>query len=509
MENAGFLSIVPPIIAITLAILTREVLLSLFIGVLSGSFILAAFSPSQTLYKTFELICISVADPELWNIRVILVIVMLGGLVGLLKKSGGSLAFANWVAQRIHSRRGAQATAYIMGIIIFFDDYFNSLTIGSVMRPITDRYKVSREKLAYILNSTAAPVCILAPISSWVAYVVSLISTGFKDAGVETQPFSMFLFSIPYNFYAWTAIFMVALIIFSKLEYGPMAKAENRTMATGETYDSSQQGAIDDDFKYMKTSSKGHVIDLIFPMILLFGGTIFFMIATGGYFEKEMTIAHAFHETDAASSLVYGTFLAIVGSILLMQVRKSVSVKSSLDALILGMKSMFFAVCILICAWSIGKVCSELGTGQYLGGLISGNVPAFIIPIAIFLLSCFIAFSTGASWGTFAIMLPIAIPMAVASGANMEACISAVLGGGVFGDHCSPLADITILSATGAACNHIDHVRTQVPYAVTVAACTSLGFLTVGLLDSLLIAWGVTLISFLLAIIILHKIWKG
>ncbi len=508
MENAGFLSLIPPLIAISLAILTKEVLLSLFIGVISGSFILSSFSLPQTMFKSFDLICISVADPELWNIRVILVIVMLGGLVGLLQKSGGSAAFANWVAGKIHSRRSAQSAAWIMGILVFFDDYFNSLTIGTVMRPITDRYKISREKLAYILDSTAAPVCILAPVSSWVAYVVSLISTGFKDAGIESQPFSAFLVSIPYNFYAWTAILMVGLIIFTKLEYGPMSKAENRAMTTGETYDASQQGALDDDFKYMKISKKGHIMDLVFPMILLFGGTVFFMIYTGGYFEKEMSIGQAFHETDAASSLIYGTFLAIIVAIVMMQVRKSVSMKSSLDAMVLGMKSMFFAVCLLVCAWSIGKVCSELGTGEYLGGLVGGNVPPYIIPFLIFLFSCFTAFSTGASWGTFAIMMPIAIPLAVASGASMEACIAAVLGGGVFGDHCSPLADTTILSSTGAACNHMDHVRTQVPYAITVAVCAALGFLMVGLLDSPLIGWVVTLGSFLLATVILHKIWK-
>ncbi len=471
MESAGFWSIVPPLIAITLAILTREVLLSLFIGVLSGSLILSSFSFTQTIFKTFDLICISVADPELWNIKVILVVVMLGGLVGLLQKSGGSSAFANWVAGKIHSRRSAQSAAWIMGILVFFDDYFNSLTIGTVMRPITDRYKISREKLAYILDSTAAPVCILAPVSSWVAYVVSLISTGFKDAGIENQPFSAFLLSIPFNFYAWTAILMVGLIIFTKLEYGPMAKAENRAITTGETYDATQQGALDDDFKYMKVSKKGHIIDLVLPMILLFGGTIFFMIYTGGYFDKEMSIGQAFHETDAASSLVYGTFLAIIVAIVLMQVRKSVNIKSSLDAMVLGMKSMFFA-------------------------------------FAIFLFSCFTAFSTGASWGTFAIMMPIAIPLAVASGASMEACISAVLGGGVFGDHCSPLADTTILSSTGAACNHMDHVRTQVPYAITVAVCAALGFLVVGLFDSVLMGWAVTLGCFLISTILLHKIWK-
>lgn len=507
MENFGFLSIIPPIIAITLAIVTKEVLLSLFIGVLSGGLILSAFAPLQAMIKTFEIICKSVADPELWNIKVILVVVMLGGLVGLLNKSGGSKAFAGWVSNRIHSRRGAQSATWIMGILIFFDDYFNSLTIGTVMRPATDRYKISREKLAYILDSTAAPVCILAPVSSWVAYVSSLIASGFKTEGIQEQPFSAFLHSIPYNFYAWTAILMVGLVIFTKIEFGPMAQAEKRAVTTGKTYDTSQQGASDDDFKYMAISRKGHIMDLLVPVGILFAGSIFFMIYTGGYFGSEKTIGEAFHETDAASSLIYGTFFAIVGGIILFRARKSVMITDSINAMVIGMKSMFVAVCLLVMAWTIGSVCSELGTGQYLGSLIGDNVPGSVIPVAIFLFSCFTAFSTGASWGTFAIMIPIAIPLAVATDANMSACIAAVLGGGVFGDHCSPLADTTILSSTGAACNHMDHVKTQIPYAMTVAVCAAVGFLLAGILHTPFIPWITTLVLFSLLLVILHKFW--
>lgn len=507
MENFGFLSIIPPIIAITLAIVTKEVLLSLFIGVLSGGLILKNFAPFEAIIKTFDIMFKSVADPELWNIKVIMVVALLGGLVGLLNKSGGSKAFADWVSNRIQSRKGAQCATWIMGILIFFDDYFNSLTIGTVMRPATDSYKISREKLAYILDSTAAPVCILAPVSSWVAYVTSLIASEFKNAGIEQQPFSAFLHSIPYNFYAWTAILMVGLIIFSKLEYGPMARAEKRAMATGQTYDTALPGASDNDFKFMSISSKGNVLDLLLPVGVLFIGSMFFMIYTGGYFGSAKSISEAFHETDAASSLIYGTFFAIIVGIILFRARKSVNIIDSVEAMVIGMKSMFVAICLLVMAWTIGSVCTELGTGQYLGSLIGSSVHSSVIPIAIFLFSCFTAFSTGASWGTFAIMIPIAIPLAVATNANMDACIAAVLGGGVFGDHCSPLADTTILSSAGAGCNHMDHVRTQIPYAAVVAISAAIGFIFAGIFKTPFLPWIITLILFLSLVVALHKFW--
>ena len=430
MEHFGFLSLLPPLIAITLAIITKEVLLSLFIGILAGGFILTGYAPVDTMIRVFEIIQKSVADPELWNIKVILVVVLLGGLVGLLNKSGGSVAFAGWVAQRIHSRKGAQGAAWIMGIIVFFDDYFNSLTIGTVMRPVTDRFKVSREKLAYILDSTAAPVCILAPVSSWVAYVVSLIAAGFTAAGITDQPFSAFLQCVPYNFYAWLAILMVGTIIFTKVEYGPMAEVEKRALTTGKTYDDTHAGASDDDFKDMEVSDKASVIDLVLPVVLLFAASVFFMIYTGGYFGSEKTIGEAFHETDAAASLIYGSFISLLSGIILYRARKSVTVTDSMAAMVVGMKSMFVAVCLLIMAWTIGGVCEALGTGAYLGSLIGSSIPGSVIPVLIFLFSCFTAFSTGASWGTFAIMMPIAIPLAVATDANVSACIAAVLGGG-------------------------------------------------------------------------------
>lgn len=505
-QSFGWLAILPPIIAITLAITTKEILLSLFLGVFSGGLVLSGYNPIGALTKTIEIIANSLGDAE-FRIRVVIVVVLLGGLVGLLNKSGGSRAFAGWVASKISSRTGAQGATWVMGILVFFDDYFNSLTIGSVMRPVTDRFKVSREKLAYILDSTAAPVCILAPISSWVAYVVSLIAGAYEVAGIDEPAFGVFLSTIPYNFYAWTAILMVGIVIFTKTEFGPMARAEKRTIETGCTYDNSVVGASDDDFKDMVISEKGKVYDLLLPIITLFAVTILFMLQTGGYFAEGVTISEAFNNTDAASSLIYGTLLGIVVAIITYKAHGSVTVTDSMAALVMGMKSMFFACCLLTMAWTIGGICEELKTGDFLASLLADSLPAGMIPVLIFGLSCFTAFSTGASWGTFAIVIPIAVPLAIATGAHIPICIAAVLGGGVFGDHCSPLADTTILSSTGAACNHLDHVKTQLPYAVTVAASAAVGFLLAGYLESPFIPFLVTLGMFFCSVIILHKIW--
>jgi Na+/H+ antiporter NhaC len=284
-----------------------------------------------------------------------------------------------------------------------------------------------------------------------------------------------------------------------------MARAERRALTTGQIYDESQSGAADDDFKVLVVSEKGKASDLVIPVIVLFAASIFFMIYTGGYFDGGLTIGESFYETDAATSLIYGTFLSILVGITIYKVRGSVTISDSMKAFVVGMKSMFFAVVLLTMAWSIGGISEALGTGEYLVSLIGDSVGGGIIPFAIFLLACFIAFSTGSSWGTFAIMLPIAIPLAHATGADMSASIAAVLAGGVFGDHCSPLADTTILSSTGAACNHLDHVRTQLPYAVTVAFSSGIGFLLAGYMHSPLIPFLVAGAVFVASLLLLNK----
>lgn len=500
----GFLTILPPILAITFAILTKDVLLSLFIGVSVGGLILVDYNPLAALISVFEIIFDVLGDGE-WNVRVIMVCVLLGAFSGLLQVSGGAFAFADWLAQRIKGRVGAQAVTWVMGLIVFFDDYFNSLTIGTVMRPVTDKFKISREKLAYILDSTAAPVCIIAPVSSWVAYVSSLVAAAFVTAGVTDQPFAVFLKTIPYNFYALGAIFMVPLIIFSKREYGPMAKAERRAVEEGLPFNTESDGSVQDDFKDLECSKKGTVSDMIVPVLVLFFGSFGFILYTGGFFDGGVSFAEAFNESDIVSSLIYGIFLSLLVAIIMYQIKGTVKVLVSTQAMVIGMKTMFYAFVILTLAWSIGTICDELGTGEYLANLAGGVIPGSLTPFLIFILACFIAFSTGASWGTYAIMIPIAVPLAIATDANMVISIAAVLSGGVFGDHCSPLADTTILSSVGAGVNHMDHVTTQLPYAVTVGLSAAVGFLLAGFMNNPLIPLAVTIGLVLLATLVLSS----
>lgn len=499
----GILAVLPPIIAIVFAMLTKDVLLSLFLGITFGALTLAQYNPFVALIKIFEVVFGVLGDGE-GNVRVLLIVLFIGALIGLLQKSGGSLAFANWVGTKVKSRKGAQGLTWFMGLVIFFDDFFNSLTIGAVMRPVTDRFKISREKLAYILDSTAAPVCIMAPVSSWVAYIISLIAGAFAIEGITDKPFKVFIETIPYNFYAWAAIFMVVVVIFTKIEFGPMKEAEKRAMKSSKVLDGVSEGVVDDDIKNLICSDKGKVIDMIVPIVIMFGASIYFMLYTGGYFKGGLSIAEAFYETDSASALVYGIFLSVVGAVVLYKIRGTVSISESIAAIVVGMKSMFFAIFFMTLAWSIGTICGDLDTAGYLVSLLGDNVSGTYIPVLIFLLACFTAFCTGSSWGTYAIMIPISISMAMATDANLALTISAVLSGGVFGDHCSPLADTTILSSAGAGVDHMEHVRTQFPYAFTCGGCAAIGFTVAGMTEGPIVPLIVTGVVFVASTYLLN-----
>ncbi|WP_227765439.1 Na+/H+ antiporter NhaC family protein [Zhaonella formicivorans] len=494
MENYGLVSVLPPLVAIVLAIVTREVYLSLLLGILVGTFILNEGNILLMFTKAFDIMFEKVGDP-VWNIRTIIYTLMLGSIIGLAVKSGGSEAFARWAGNKIKSRRSGQAVTFLSGIIIFLDDYFNCLIVGSVLRPVCDRFKISREKLAYITDSTAAPVVILMPISSWVAYIIGLLGDQFKQLNITSvTPFMQFVYTIPYNLYAWLTLIMVGVIIFTNLEYGPMAKAEKRAIVTGKMYEETSTAPPGDDFNNIKVSSKGKAVDMFFPIIALVATVAIFMLYTGKYFDGGITIGQAFQQTDSVTALVYGTFATLVLTVLFYQVRGVVSIIDSMEGVIQGMKAMMGGLVILALAWTIGGVTSELGTGAYVAEVVSKNLPVDIIPATIFIVACFMAFSTGTSWGTFAIMIPIAVPLALASGASMTMCLAALFSGAIFGDHCSPLSDTTILSSTGAGCPHVDHVRTQLPYALTVAACAFVGFLIAG--------WGFTGEGFILPFLV-------
>jgi len=489
-QNFGALSLLPPLIAIGLAIWTKQVILSLFIGVAVGAFVFNNYAVLPAFFDLIERIVAQMTDD--WQARVLIFTCLLGGIIGLVQKSGGFRSFGDWAGKRVKSRKGAQVLTWLAGVVIFFDDYFNTLTVGSVMRPLTDRYRVSREKLAYIVDSTAAPVCILIPISTWVAYVVSLIAAEFSNAGIDTSPFLAYITSIPYNLYAIAAVVMVVMIAATDLEFGPMAKAEKRAMLTG---DVSRPGVTEvpgQDIALLKPAEKGSASDMFLPIITLVAVTIIGILYTGGFFDGA-SFQEAVGDADSATALLYATLLANAVAVVWYAARKVVPVIESMEAIATGIKSMVPALCILILAWAIGGVSSDLGTGAYVAEIVGSTLPGWSIPVILFIVACFIAFSTGTSWGTFAIVMPLAVPIGLQTHADLLVVIGAVLAGGIFGDHCSPISDTTVLSSTGSACNHIDHVTTQIPYAVVAAACAAVGFLVAGFVPNAILAVVVTL----------------
>ena len=510
-------SIIPPLLTIILAIVTKEVLLSLFLGVFTGSLIIANWNPLHAMNEMITLLVGDYTDDEEfvisgsltdpWNVEVLIICIMLGGLIGLMVRSGGSLAFGELLSKRIKTKKGAQTTAWLIGIMIFFDDYFNALTNGSIMRPITDKYGVSREKLSYIVDSTSVGICLIVPISSWVAFITSLIADSYRSAGIEGDPFKTFVMSIPYNYYAILSILMVMVVIIFGMDFGPMAKAEKRTKETGEVCDMTFSGgdADEDDFSSIEVK-KGKANDLLAPILLLILLAFAFMLWTGGFF-GEWDFLEAVNNMDGMLALVLAISLAVIYAIISYAVKRLSTIKDSLAAFVVGTKSMIYVLIILAFAWSIGGVCAELGTDEFVGSLFSDTVPAFLVPLIIFAFSCAMTFSTGASWGTFAIMLPIAIPLAVSMDVSILACITAVIGGGGFGNHCSPLADTAILSSASSNIRHTDHIKTQIPYSVTCALCAFVGYILSGLMDNFVIPLVATLGVFMVAVFILSRLF--
>lgn len=520
MEHAfGWLSIVPPVVAITLALATKEVFGSLLIGIFSGYFIFVNFAPaeiSEGLASTnpifgpfLEMVNSIIANAgDSWNMAILLFLAILGGLVAIITVAGGSAAYGEWAAKRVKTRSGAQLSTFLLGCIIFIDDYFNSLTVGTVMRPVTDRYRISRAKLAYILDSTAAPVTILVPVSSWVATIISIMEPSLESEGFTLSGLSGFMSTLPYNFYAWLTLIMVVVIAVSKLEFGPMARFEAKAMLTGELQEDREATPPGDDFSNLEISQKGSPLDLILPIAALIVLTLIAMLYTGGYFGSDTTMWQAFGDTDSATSLLYGGIGALLFCLILFVPRKLMTYGQFMNAFVQGVKSMVPAFSILILAWTFGSVLRDDGlqTGTFVANVVGTTISAWLLPAIIFIVSCFIAFATGTSWGTFAIMLPIAIPICANVNPEMiSLMMAAVLAGAVYGDHCSPISDTTILSSTGAACHHIDHVATQTPYASLVAGISIIGFLVAGITNSALISFPVSLALLLAALKILHS----
>ena len=486
------LSILPAVIALGLAIITRRVLISLGVGIVFGALLLADFSVANSatyIFNTTKSVVIEDGGINTWNMSILGFLLLLGMITALLTLSGGTRAFANWALEHIKDKRGASLLAAFLGIFIFIDDYFNSLAVGAVSRPVTDRFNVSRSKLAYILDSTAAPMCILMPLSSWGAYIMTIIAGILLSHGVaDYSALGAYVRLIPMNFYAVFSLLMVFAVIWFKLDIGLMKTHEQEAEKNGSIRGNENEVADLKDELGIDESIKGKVSDLVLPIVALIAATLFFMLYSGNQSlaasELPFSILGAFENTDVGSSLCYGALVGLLLSLITV-IKQKLAFTEIARALWIGARSMFGAIVILFFAWSIGTVIGDMKTGAYLSSLAQGNIAVEWLPVIIFVLAGAMAFSTGTSWGTFGIMLPIAGDMAASTDISlMLPMLSAVLAGSVFGDHCSPISDTTILSSTGARCKHIDHVATQLPYALLVAGISAAGFVTLGFTGS-------------------------
>ncbi len=490
-----WLSIIPPLLAIGFAVLTRKVYLSLFIGILSGALIINQFSIKSSFVDVFQTIWGVVSDVE-WNVPILIFVLLLGGLTSLLSNSGATERFSLWALSRVKTRVAAQFVTVFTGITIFIDDYFNSLAVGQIARPITDAHGVSRSKLAYLIDSTGAPICILIPLSSWGAYVFSLLVQPINEYNLGIEPFTAFLMIVPANYYAIMALLIVFLTIYWQIDFRTMRKHEEKAL---EEMDHNLKAEAQKNIAPIS-----HAFDLMLPILTLVISTIIFFLFSGNYFTTNVSMMQATGDGDIVSALVYGGLLAILVTAILYLPTEKLKVKSFIIAFFNGVWKMSGAALILVLAWSIGNIIENLETGTFLATLVEGNVPLWLLPVALFLLACIMAFATGTSWGTFAIMIPIAV--SIIGEIHPEwilPAIGAVLAGSVFGDHCSPISDSTILSSVGAECNLMDHVTTQIPYALTAAGASSIGYIVFGLTSNVFIGLGVSilvLVSFLFAV---------
>lgn len=491
-------SLVPPIVAIALALITKEVYSSLFIGILMGALFASDFSFEGTMNHVLEEGIVKVLSDS-YNVGILVFLVILGTMVCLMNRAGGSAAFGRWAARKIRSRVGAQLATIALGVLIFIDDYFNCLTVGSVMRPVTDKHRISRAKLSYLIDATAAPVCIIAPISSWAAAV-----TGFVKG---EDGFSLFISAIPYNFYALLTIVMMIALALMKVDYGPMALHERNAILKGDLFTTGASPYDNESEK--EAESKGKVIDLLIPIICLIVFCVIGMIYTGGFFSGTDFIT-AFSQSDASVGLALGSFFGLVVTIILYMIRRVLSFKKCMACLPEGFKAMVPAILILTFAWSLKAMTDSLGAGAFVKQAVKQSADSFMmfLPAIIFLVGCGLAFATGTSWGTFGILIPIVVDVFSATSHElMIISISACMAGAVCGDHCSPISDTTIMASAGAQCEHVNHVSTQLPYAITVAAISFLVYILAGFVQSPWICLPVGIVL-LVGFLFLMKYWQ-
>ena len=483
-----FWALFPPVIAILLALLTKEVYSSLFIGILVGGFFYANGNPEVAMnHILVDGVIGSLSDS--WNVGILVFLVILGMMVCLMNKAGGSQAFGEFAAKHIKSKVGAQIATIILGCFIFIDDYFNCLTVGSVMKPVTDKHKVSREKLAYLIDATAAPICIIAPISSWAAAV-----TGFVEG---EDGFQLFVKAIPYNFYAILTIIMMFALIFMKTEFGPMKK-----------YEEDMLKSFEDKKEESSAKANGKVIDLVLPIVVLIASCIIAMIYTGGFFDG-VSFKDAFADSDASVGLVLGSTVALMITLIFYMVRKVLNLKKCMECLPEGFKAMVPAILILTFAWTLKAMTDSLGAGAYVEGLVKGSAEGLMsfLPAVVFLVACFLAFATGTSWGTFGILIPIVVDVFGSTDSTLLIIsISACMAGAVCGDHCSPISDTTIMASAGAQCDHVKHVSTQLPYAVFVAVISFITYIVAGYTKSAWISLPFGIVAVFLGLLIMKNI---
>jgi len=491
-------ALIPPVVAIVLALITKEVYSSLFVGIVVGGLFYANFNPVKA-YTTIinDGFIAKVADA--WNVGILIFLVALGTVVILVNKAGGSAAYGRWASKRIKTRRGAALATFGLGVLIFVDDYFNCLTVGSVMRPITDQNKISRAKLAYLIDSTAAPVCMIAPISSWAAAVTGVI--------VGMNGLSLFIQAIPYNLYSLLTIAMILIITFLGLDFGPMKRHE-RNAEKGDLFTTESRPYAAAEAEEKAEDGKGRVIDLLIPILILIVLCIIGMVYTGGFFDG-VDFVTAFSECDAASGLAMGSVLALIVIMIYMLCRRALSFKEIMAALPEGFKAMVPAILILIFAWTLSGITGLLGADVFVSTLFETSAKNLVnlLPAIVFAVAVGLSFATGTSWGTFGILLPIVVACSEAlNGELLIIAISACLAGAVCGDHCSPISDTTIMSSTGAHCDHVNHVSTQLPYALFVAAFSFMGYVFAGFVQNAWIVLPVMIVALFAVLFIIKKV---
>ena len=494
-------ALLPPVVAIILALITKEVYSSLFIGILVGGLLYSGFSFEGTIVHVFsDGFIASVADS--YNMGIIIFLIVLGALVAMMNKTGGSAAFGRWASKRIKTRVGAQLATILFGCLIFIDDYFNCLTVGSVMRPVTDKHKISRAKLAYLIDATAAPICIIAPISSWAAAVAGFV------AEEEVSGFQLFLNAIPYNFYALLTILTMVALAILKVDFGPMRVHERNAMEKGDlfTFDAESFANSSDD----EANPKGKVIDLVLPVVILIIACVIGMIYSGGFFDATSDAYHdfivSFSCSDASVGLVYGSFCTLIIAVIYFMIRRVISFKDCMSAIPEGFKAMVPAIMILACAWTLKAMTDSLGAKEFIAGVVENTAGSFasFLPAIIFLIAVGLSFATGTSWGTFGILIPLVLNVfPYESGPISIIAISACMAGAVCGDHCSPISDTTIMASAGSQSNHINHVSTQLPYALMVAGVSFVSYIIAGFVPKVYIALPIAVVLMLATVAVL------